>query len=1090
MVRPFSGVVRWLIGLFLPASFAATQEMPLKFDRYSLNEGLSQSQVFDLGEDEDGFLWLATADGLNRFDGYEFRVFRNSGPSPLVTDNFIMRFVWQRGRVLWVGTDAGGLHRIDAAQDPPHVTVYRHNLPDPASLSHNRILCLRLDGDSLLWVGTNGGLDAMELPGGRIRRVPLGREPPPQVNAVLISNDAVWAGTSRGLVRLDRSNGHATTYVRDAADPHSLSENSVIDLGQDADGRLWIGTLGGGLNVMASPGRFVHYAQRADVPGSLSDDRVLRIFRDKEGTMWVGTGGGLNRARGNDAGNILFERYTFNASDPNSLPANDVRALYQDRAGNLWIGTSLGGVCRFHPGELGRNRFRHYSLPAADDKESNRTVWSFAEGDAGSVFVGTWGSGLFRHDRSGTVTRVPTAGFMSSYVWSLRKDRSGSLWVGTLYRPLAVSVRGTPFAAVEIAVTTTPGGRYPSASALLEDRSGDLWIGTWGSGVFRRPAASGKVERVPLEREPDGPSLSALVYVLYEDRDGRIWVGTEGQGLYAFDPRTQQTVHYTHHDSNPSGLSDNRVYAVHRDRRGVVWIGTYGGGLNRLDPSGNTWKRYTEQDGWPSNVVYAIVEDRSGYLWMTTHRGLVRFNPANESVRTYTVQDGLQSNEFTGAFLADSRGDLWFGGINGYNRFNPDSLRTGTYQPPVVLTSWRIRDSAVYAPLNGQTVPTIDLFEPDNRIELEFTALDFTQPERNAFACRLVGLDDRWQLATTRRFASYTNLPGGEYIFEVRAANPDGIWSDRVLRVPLIVHPPFWKATWFKLAGLVLLAAAAIFIYRGRMRAVEKRQAELERLVESRTREIREKNEQIKQQHMQIMHAEKMASLGRVVAGMAHELNNPLGVMLGNLEHAQGMLKEPSTIDREELENTIQASIGGGERIKKILSNLFRFSNLDAPDERTVDLTQSLQTILDLFLGQFPSIEIRTEFAELPPVRLLTGQFNLAVLNLLTNAVQAIQDKRAGGGTIWMSTSEKTIGQGRWVTIRIRDNGVGIPNEHVHKIFDPFFTTRDVGRGYGLGLSEAYGIIQRHGGKIEVRSTPGEGSEFEMLLPAERLARA
>ena len=826
---------------------------PLKdfpFQHITSDDGLSNNTVRGIVQDRQGYLWFGTEDGLNRYDGYTFTTYRHSPQDPgSIGDDFIWALclapdggVWagtndgglsrfdpktRRFRVwandpgrpgslsdnnvrsvcaapdgaVWAGTQTGGLNRVD----PAHGTcrVYRHQPGIPASLAHDSVLALCVDRSGTLWAGTNGGLDRWDpAHGGFVHHRPDPADSASLSNPVVVAileddEGALWVGTEGGLNRLDRATGRFTRYRHDARDPNSLPHDNVLSLYQDREGRLWVGTVGGAALLDRATGRFRSFQAERTRPDSFRSNLIITMTEDDGGTLWFGTGAGASR---HNPYNCRFGRIAPDPYHPNSLGAPTVRAIRMDRAGMLWVGLVDGGLDRI---DLSAGRYTHWRHNHDDPASlGSDTVTALYEDRQGWLWIGTWGSGLDRMDRArGTFVHI--------------RGNNGD--------PSTLSSN--------------------IIQAVTEDPRGNLWIGT-ENGLNRMDPATRKVTR--FRHDPASPdSLSdnrVQSGALCFDRAGALWVGT-WRGLNRMDPATGRCTRYLRNPADARGLGDSRVTAVTETADGRIWVGTYGGGLHLLGPDRRSFIRYTQADGLPSNVVYSIQEDRDGRLWLSTNSGLSRFDPASGRFRNFDVTDGLQSNQFFwGASDRSPDGRLFFGGVRGLNAFDPRAIRDNPHAPPVVLTAFRKFDRPVDFGMDLAWAPEITLDHTENFFSFEFAALDFVESSKNQYAYRLEGFDRSWFRCGTRRYASYTNIGGGEYVFRVRASNNDGVWNREGTALRIRIRPPYWATGWFQGLAVLLLAAVLLGGYKLRIRRVLARQRELAELVSERTRQLEAKN--------------------------------------------------------------------------------------------------------------------------------------------------------------------------------------------------------------------------------------------------------
>jgi len=810
------------------------QDKGMKFDQISLEQGLSQSTVNAIIQDRQGFMWFGTEDGLNRYDGYNFVVYRNNPlDSSSVSDNRILALCEDNNGDIWIGTFRGGLNRY--VRDEDMFIRYKHEPSNPRSLSSNSVSAVEQDSTGVIWIGTwGGGLNRYDAKSDSFLRF---RHNPGEPNSLVDDRvtslcidrtGGLWVGTWGGLskISLNVKDGVFSSvagfdrYQHDEKDPRGLSSDQVTRLYEDEFGDLWVGTLESGINRYdGKTNGFIAYRHEENNMKSLSSGGVRCILGDRRGDLWIGTyGGGLNRFDRN--ANIFFH-YQFVPENVYSLKDNLIFSLCEDRTGRIWIGTGASGLNLYDPDK--RKFVHNFQVPSDPQSLSNNVVRALTEDGRGDLWVGTLGGGLDRYDKKeGGVTHFRYAqndpkGISSSSIISLREDKFGLLWIGTDNKGLDrydrhtgkfVHFRHNPVDSLSLSNNVI--------FSIYEDRGRYLWVGTAnGLNLFDRKAHT----FIRYYSETDNPnSLSGnWVYSIYEDSKGFLWVGTWGSGVSRYDRRTSIFKRYQPEPNNPHSLSDLTVFAIVEDNNEDLWLGT-ANGLNQYVRAKDTFIHYTERDGLPNNVVYGILPDDAGNLWLSTNHGLCKFNRETHRCQNYDIFDGLQSNEFNqGAYCKSKSGQMFFGGINGFNAFYPDSIKRNTNIPPVVLTSFRVFDKPVRLDQSVWMLDDIQLSYNDNFFSFEFAALDYTAPQKNRYAYMLEGFDRDWIYSGTRRYASYTNLDGGEYVFRVKGSNNDDVWNEQGVSVRITIIPPFWKTWWFILVAAFTIAAASFQAYRYRV---------------------------------------------------------------------------------------------------------------------------------------------------------------------------------------------------------------------------------------------------------------------------------
>ena len=838
----------------------------IRFERLSITDGLSQNTVRDIFQDNMGFIWFATQDGLNRYDGHSFYQYRHNPDNPYsLSNNLVLCLAEDKAGALWIGTWNGGLNKLDRYTDrishyrhdpndsssisdddisvilpsrhSPNVLWigtssgglnrfdtktekfihYRHRSSDPNSLSSDRIKDLYEDAEGILWIGTQHGLDQMTVQSGRILRYSADT----RMAAILLHREincmyedplkGFWIGTDDGLFRLDRRRSHLEVYRYHVKNPESISNNRIMAVSVDSLGSLWVATWNGLNRFDPEKNNFVRFYNEPDNPKSLSYNSLYALFTDRSGILWIGSySQGINLY---DRNRNKFTLYRKDPRDSNSLSDNIIKALYEDRSGMLWIGTYFGGLCQF---DRRKGVFRHFvHNPNLPNSLSSNSIICIYEDRSGLLWIATTDKGLNTYDRA--------RGQFTCYRHN--PDNPNSL-------------------------------SDDFVNAVFEDSKGRFWIGTRkGLNELDR-----KTQRFTLYRnDPHNPrSISNdRVKGIFEDSAGILWLVTD-KGINRFDPENHTFTCYSHEPGNPNSLSHDIVVSIyespHRPR--ILWISTYGGGLNKFDLNTSTFTCYREKDGLPNDMVYGILEDNSGNFWLSTDRGLSRFNPDQGTFKNYDICDGLLGNEFNLALCKTHDGMMFFGGMDGMNAFHPDHMYDDTYIPPIVLTDLKIFNRSVPfgQKLNGRVVlksmitaaEEIELSHKDYVFSFEFAALSFSIPQKSQYAYKMEGVDADWiKTDADRRHATYTNLAGGNYLFRVRGTNSAGIWNESGASVRVRLRPPVWQTTWFRVLMGFGIFSLALIIYRVRSKNIEDQKKNLELMVRQRTEDIKQQAEEL-----------------------------------------------------------------------------------------------------------------------------------------------------------------------------------------------------------------------------------------------------
>jgi ligand-binding sensor domain-containing protein/tRNA A-37 threonylcarbamoyl transferase component Bud32 len=828
----------WIVFLCVLSTFVFSVHLHpqnnIKFERITIEQGLSQNTVYAIIQDNKGFLWFGTEDGLNRYDGYNFKVYKHNPDDPTTLSNNRVQAIYEdNSGIIWIGTHGGGLNKFDRRKE---IFIHYTSSPsDPNSLSNNIIWTICEGESGKLWIGTDNGLNRFAPKTGKFIRCLHDPNNPDSLSNNRVKaickdkSEGIWIGTMEGglnkliLSRIQGSDRRREKFVHhkhNPNDPGSLSHNEVYAIHMDKTGELWIGTSNVLNKFDQQRGQFIKYKKE---PGNLFNPSkyiasLTTETKDKSDVLWIGTyGDGLYQF---DRKRETYTHYKHVPGNPNSLSSNYIQTIYQDKTGVLWIGTDSG----LNKYDKKREKFGHYKTePDNLNSLSNNNVCSIYKDRAGTLWIGTEG-GLDRFDRKNnkfTHWKIgnSTDSLDNKKIMSIFEDRKGILWVSAFEDGLYQFDQKKKILRHYKHNPTNPTSLSNNrVNTIYEDKFGILWIGTIkGLNRFNRKKKTFSCyTNIP---EKNNSLCDNFIYIIYEDQTGLLWIGTKG-GLNLFHRESETFSHWKRESGNLNSLSNNNVSSIWKDEKGILWIGTSGGGLNKFDRKKETFKHYLEKDGLPNSVINSILGDNEGNLWMSTNKGISKFDPKKETFKNYDVRDGLQSNEFNGgAYYKSEDGEMFFGGINGFNAFYPHEIKDNPYVPPIVITNFQILNESVAigqkSPLKQAITETreIVLSYKDYIFSFDFAALDFTNPDKNRYAYKMEGLDRDWIYRDSKkRFATYTNLDPGEYVFRVIGSNNDGIWNQKGTSIKIIIVPPFWKTWWFTLFLLVSFAVLSYVI--------------------------------------------------------------------------------------------------------------------------------------------------------------------------------------------------------------------------------------------------------------------------------------
>ena len=1072
-------------GLLLCCSLAFGQKQNLKFDHLDINSGLSQNNVMCMLQDSRGFMWFGTRDGLNRYDSYNFTVYKNLGSdSNSISNNFIAGLAQDSKGNIWVATRGGGLNKYDRNKD--RFVHYKNNPSDSATISSDLLVHLVADRQDNFWICTEDGLNYFETAKNRFSRF--------SINARCTFPDRdgnIWIGTyDKGLCYFEPGTKSFRYFRNDPGNKNSISNNNVSSIFEDSKGNLWIGTFGGGVNIFNRNTKdFTRFSGIVSGPDNLADEAIFSIAEDKTGNIWIGTENrGLHIY---DPATGKIRKYIHDEIDNNSISHNSIDVVFKDRTNNMWIGTFAGGADLFNESS---NKFEHYKHSTDINSLSNNNVLSMMENASGKIWIGTDGGGLNLFDpRTKEFTQYKHEpgnknSICGNYVLSVYEDHRGNVWAGTwadgvtMFNPAKNTYRH---------FKNNPGDTSSlscnNAWVIYEDRAMNIWIGTYNGGLNLYNPAGNSFKHFT---DGSGNASSQKILSINEDSDGNLLIGTDGAGLQVFNKKTG-LFRTLLHSKDSNSISDNQVTNILEERPGELWIATMGG-LNYFDVKKNKFTIYTTANGLPNDIIFGLLKDKQGNLWLSTSKGLSCFNPGQKKFRNFGVEDGLQSYEFKmRAFCKSSSGALYFGGINGFNKFYPESIREFPFDPPLVLTGFRVFNKKVAVKdtlaglLKHDITETTELVLPYDQsvFSFEFASLNFSSPKKKRYAYMLEGFDKNWNEIGKSRTATYTNLDPGKYVFKVRGLNNEGGWSSKIISLPLTITPPFWLTWWFKTIAVLLLAGSIFAIYAIRINSIKRQKEKLQRKVKEQTLQLVAINEEERKARMQADMANKAKSA--FLATMSHEIRTPMNGVIG-----MAALLSESDLTEEQKEYT-KTITNCGEALLNVINDILDFSKIESGNMelecRDFNLRYSIEEVLDVFSGKAGSkgIDLMYDVDYNLPVNIIGDSLRLkqVLMNLVGNAVKFTE---AGEIFIGVQLVRETADNELELAIEVRDTGIGIPADKMERLFKAFSqvdssTTRKYG-GTGLGLVICQKLIGLMGGEISVQSKENEGTIFSFRI--------
>jgi signal transduction histidine kinase/ligand-binding sensor domain-containing protein len=1150
------------------------QYRDLHFEYLNVVEGLPESQITALHQDNLGYIWVGTQNGLVRYDGYKVKVYKLGSDIKGSLKDFSVDDIYEtKAGDLWVASRSNWLFHYNRAADSfeQYIIGEQYN--------GFRFKAMTIDNDGYIWLSPATLLrfsGPQSFPAARLNIETRKEDKFPYAVTSLVNSKSgrVWLGTDKGLVYYDRSAGKMSkvffpltgkdkqyiTHLYEAPSEPGILWFNLVDVQYKSFGLYSFDT---------RSHQYKKYMTEPLVPGTIASNDIYMIQEDDRGRLWFGTSAGLS----------LFDRVSSNFKNytpPIPLDGskeNPVSNMAAQPDGKLWLGTYFNrngnGLLLFDPVDGSFKRYAHderkpYSL------NNDRVIMPMTD-RTGSLWVGIAWGGLDRVSalRTQFDTWLPGAGDKNSYpaggVLGAALSADGYCWIGSKEG----FIRWKPNTDLFERVSLPSFIKKDNVGVLTTDREGLIWCKSTGVSLFTYDSKTGRVDTL---RYP-GKWSSTTIGAVYQDRDGLIWIGTGGDGLYSYDKHTRKFTAYPYetsiNDIRYSGkkLDNNRVLSIYEDRQGVLWVGTNLGGLNRYnkqngtftsffdmtkglncvnhiyeDKAGRFWagtylsglfsfdrktgrsKQFTEKGGLLDDDIAGLQEGPDGNLWLRCQRGFTRFNPVNSTYTYYTANNALPfafERPILNPFLKTGDNQFIAFSRDGIVSFYPGKLGKNAYPPEVQIETIAYNDPQS----NDAQITTEELYgkrqvelpHNQNRIRFDYVALHYENPAQNRYAYQLVGYDKNWVQAGTQRSVTYTNLSPGTYTFKVKASNSDGVWNKKGASVIIVIHAPWWATWWAWVLWIVLFVSAvyAFVAYRSRKLLHDKRV--LEHKVHIRTEEVMQQKEEIEAQRdnlekafgelkttqTQLIQSEKMASLGELTAGIAHEIQNPLNFvnnfsevnaeLIGEMkeEIAKGDLEEIKLLAVDIEENSKKINMHG-KRADAIVKSMLQHSQSGSATKEPTDMNALADEYLRLsYHGlrakdkEFNAVMTTSYDPNLPKVNVIAQDMGRVLLNLFNNAFYAVnQKKKTAGGDYKPEVSVSTSTANGQVIIKVKDNGTGIPDAVKEKIMQPFFTTKPTGEGTGLGLSLTYDmVVKGHSGSIQVNSEEGEGSEFIVKLP-------
>lgn len=1073
-----------------------------RFNRLA-NQTLTQNSVADMLQDSEGFLWFATLGGLHKYDGLSFkRISLESQAATLKSKGGEIQqiaslfedskgFLWVgagQGRVFKIDRNSGRISNLTLKLDPNAYDVIQNNTNKSFGGSATDIA---EDSQGNIWISSQQGLAIFDTQKQTVITNPTiinGPENWGGVNALESdSNGNIWLGSAQGLYLVDAAaNKVLKHYTNDPDNPNSIGGNFINTLLVEA-GHIWIGTISSGLSKLdiRSEEFTVYQTDRFD-QNSIGSNFIWDLLRDNQGRLWIATQAGGLALYQDSTDN--FVRFVRDKDNRYGLPHNNIWSLFQDSSNVLWIGTAGLGLTQLVPST---KKFEVLESVAFDNNSlSDDFVWDFAFDKDNKLWIASL-DGLNSYDPNTKEVKVYRHNppmydeLRDNQLITMHQRDDTSLWIG--------NATGTVMLFDTIDKTFTPitqpnlNGNFSAGRIwfIYVDKLNHLWIST-GLGTYR--LSPDEQSKVLHQSMTFNPLLNLVIRDIYEDEQGNFWLGTQTSGVIVLDKSLTQLAHIANDPTDDKSLSHNTVRSITSDNQGNLWIGTHSGLNKMIRPQRqyirNKFQHYYRSNGLSNDTIYSIlVEDQ--FLWLATNFGLNKLDTLSGEILSYDMTDGLPANEFNGgAAIISPDKTLYFGGVDGVTYFKSDSIVKNSIAPNVVISSLSVNGEMYGNPFSISHMKTLRLSHLSNNINIEFAALDYHHPQQNQLSFRLYPYQQKWESSTTG-ITKYNNLPPGDYHFEVRGSNNDGVWSKETKTLEISIQPPYWfHPLAFLFYSVVLLYL--FYIYRKNEMA---QKAQLEEMVTDRTQDLALANielarsiESLEEARETAEHANQLKST--FLANMSHEIRTPLTAIIGFTEHALNPEE-----NKQERRNYLQRVLRSGQHLLQLINEILDLSKIEAEklelERQAINLFELMADIESFSMAQTQEKGLEFDiYYQYPLPHSFVGdlfRIRQVLYNLCSNAAKFTKDGK-------VSVFVRYLEQNQQLHFSIQDTGIGMSTDELKRLFQPFVQadssiTRQFG-GSGLGLVISQKLVHLMQGDLTVESTKGVGSHFDVFIPS------
>lgn len=1077
----FQKVLFFCFQLFLIVSaVGVSAQAAYNFTGLSTTDGLSSNTVNAILEDSGGFTWFGTPNGLNKYEGSNFTVYRHDADDPKsIPANEVHALYEDAEGRLWIGTGNGLCH-----YDPKKNIFIRHS-----GFAQVPVRSITSDYAGNLWIGSYNDLRIIDGKSGKVSIVPMPLEARKQENVWAIlslfedKERNMWIGSQVGLYRYNLKKRSCKAFLHYRTVNGSISSNYVTGITQDRFGTMWFATLEGLNMLKPDKNTFEVFRETKNSLQVEAGDIVHELALAPGDQLWLATEDGLRVM------DIPSRKITQIRPDPRnafSLNNHSVKSIYVGKRGIYWFGLYRGGVNRLDK----KLALFQYQKSNVFDPHGLRSpvVTSFAEYDKERIFIGTEGGGLQLFNRQKRLfekvdlrsSREQARGGIS--VLSLKMAKNGVLWIGTNQDGY---FQYNPKMGVQKQYLIENDRNTISENVIYcieEDRRGNIWLGTNGKGVKVVNSGTGKVKMYETGTSTSGANplpLNGFIRAIAETKTGDIWLGSYGSGIAVLSP---ENGNFTHYRRENTALVNDHVLSLLHDKNGNTWVGT-NGGLSLFVKKNRRFVNYTDADGLASRTVFKILEDNAGKLWLTTDKGISSFDPKTRKFTNFGKENRVQNSPFIGGSgILSTAGELFFGGESGFNYFNPSSLPADSYIPPVILTELKIANTIVKSSQMGPISSEINYADDitlqyGQNFSISYVAINYSDPGQNKYAYKLVGYDSDWNNVGAVKTAQYTNLDPGEYTFSVRASNGAGVWGKEPKTIVITVLPPWWRTIY---AYLIYVLATGGILYLLRKNSLRKMRMQVELEQEKVRAEDLIRQERKEAERLQELNLLKI----KFLTNLSHEFRTPISLILAPVE------KMLSTADDSALSVSATMIKRNAKRLLNLVNQLLDFRKMEEQELRlnlsSGDLTGWIKEAADSFHDLSERKKIRfnlhTEMDSLPAC-FDHDKVERIVFNLLSNAFKFTLE----GGEVSMHLYVLKEEKRSCLCMQVADTGIGIPDARHEKIFERFFQYNNadsvLNQGSGIGLSITKEFVNMHGGEIRVKSEQNVGTTFTVILP-------